>query len=262
MRIAILSAVIVLGSWAPVVGQDPEVYLDVRSWTGEIGNEIEVPILLTNDLGDLQGWSFGVAHDPAVLDLLSVETGMTTATAGPSGGPPTFYSVTMLSDGFVVGALLSSHGVPIYLPVGVDYELEVPHYEIITDPTGSEVCPSSALGSPPVATVATHQGAAYTFVTSCGAFESGMYTRGDCNADLTIDLADAIYVELYLFLSGEVPGCLQACDTNDDGQLDIADSIYLLNYLFVGGSTPPAPFVACGLDQTPDSLTCDMSVCP
>ncbi|MCA8958914.1 MAG: hypothetical protein KDC38_00310 [Planctomycetes bacterium] len=83
------------------------------------------------------------------------------------------------------------------------------------------------------------------------------FRRGDCNRDGSTDIADPIYVELYLFLSGATPACLDACDTNDDGTLNIADSIYLLTTLFSGGALPPSPFDVCGPDPTADPLTCE-----
>ncbi len=83
------------------------------------------------------------------------------------------------------------------------------------------------------------------------------FMRGDCNADGFTDIADPIYVEQYLFLSGEPPSCVDACDTNDDGLLDIADAIFILTTLFTGGAAPQPPYGVCGNDPTDDGLLCD-----
>lgn len=37
----------------------------------------------------------------------------------------------------------------------------------------------------------------------------------------------------------------------------MSDAVYLLSYLFTGGRPPEEPFAACGLDPTPDRLTCE-----
>ena len=91
------------------------------------------------------------------------------------------------------------------------------------------------------------------------------FARGDCNQDGTIDLADVIFSEIYMFAGGEKPGCIDACDNNDDGVLNIADPIYLLNLLFIQGPPLPDPGGFCGSDPTEDSLEClafTASVCP
>ena len=47
------------------------------------------------------------------------------------------------------------------------------------------------------------------------------------------------------------------------GVLSIADPIRTLGCLFGGGGGLPAPFGACGIDETPDALTCaDYAACP
>ena len=67
------------------------------------------------------------------------------------------------------------------------------------------------------------------------------FTRGDANADGTVDISDAVSILLYLF-SGDPIASLPATDVNDDSATDITDVIFLLDYLFRGGSPPPEPF--------------------
>jgi hypothetical protein len=53
-----------------------------------------------------------------------------------------------------------------------------------------------------------------------------------------------------------MPACRDRADINDDGGVNIADAIYLLVYLFQHGPPPPAPFPEEGTDRTEDELTC------
>jgi PKD repeat protein len=89
------------------------------------------------------------------------------------------------------------------------------------------------------------------------------YLRGDANVDGAADISDAVYVLEHLFLGGPRPTCGKAADTNDDGTVDISDPVFLLGYLFLGGKAPKEPLGTCGLDPTPDELTCQsFTRCP
>ena len=98
---------------------------------------------------------------------------------------------------------------------------------------------------------------------------TGGFVRGDCNADGTTNIADAIFLLGALFPgpSGpNFPTCESACENNDDGTLNIADAIFILSVLFppVGttGPTLPGPST-CGPDPTPDAVTCNaFTPCP
>lgn len=89
------------------------------------------------------------------------------------------------------------------------------------------------------------------------------FIRGDCNDDFDRDLADVVRVLLYLFAGASVP-CEAACDANDNGGVQIDDAIALISFLFMPGTPPlPAPFDECGVDCTPDVLTCAVfASCP
>ena len=86
------------------------------------------------------------------------------------------------------------------------------------------------------------------------------FVRGDTNGDGEINIADVIFLLVYLFSGGLLP-CPDGGDVNDDGVVDIADAIFLLTYLFGGNlqgdSSPPPPFGSCGLDPTDDNLDCE-----
>ncbi len=93
--------------------------------------------------------------------------------------------------------------------------------------------------------------------------EDTPFIRGECNGDDAISIADAIFLLSFLFNGGAASTCQDASDLNDDGGIDIGDAVNLLSYLFIGASDPAAPFPACGLDPTDDSLGCEsFSVCP
>jgi hypothetical protein len=71
-----------------------------------------------------------------------------------------------------------------------------------------------------------------------------------------VDIADAVYSLLALFLGAPSPPCLEACDANDDGAHDVSDALFVLGYLFLGGPAP-GPGVRC--EST--SVNCEASAC-
>jgi hypothetical protein len=79
---------------------------------------------------------------------------------------------------------------------------------------------------------------------------SPSFLRGDCDSDGEVRgvVTDAIFLLNWLFLGGQAPTCLAACDANGDGAVVgvVTDPIYILTYNFLGGSAPPAPFPSCG----------------
>ncbi len=88
------------------------------------------------------------------------------------------------------------------------------------------------------------------------------FVRGDANQDGATNIADAIAQLDHLFAGVAAADCLSALDTNDDGNIDLGDPISTLSYLFSSGADPAAPFPDCGVDGTPDSLTCVTYPCP
>ncbi|MEM7164409.1 MAG: proprotein convertase P-domain-containing protein [Planctomycetota bacterium] len=102
------------------------------------------------------------------------------------------------------------------------------------------------------------------------AVESEPFERGDCNADATTNIADAVRTLTHLFPSGPAPNltCLDRCDSNDDGRVDIADAVYTLTVLFPPTCLPGAcpefaePNSGCGADSTIDGVSCSGSLCP
>ncbi len=64
------------------------------------------------------------------------------------------------------------------------------------------------------------------------------FMRGDANSDGSINIADAMYIINYLFLSGPAPNPMDAGDANCDGGVDVGDAVYIINFLFTGGPPP------------------------
>jgi len=72
-----------------------------------------------------------------------------------------------------------------------------------------------------------------------GAYGMGCgFVCGDINADLTINIADAVYVIAYIFRGGPPPENFIAADLNANGELDVADAVIIINYIFRGGPHP------------------------
>jgi len=82
------------------------------------------------------------------------------------------------------------------------------------------------------------------------------FGRGDCNADMTLDISDGVAALLFLFASGPAPPCVEACDSNDDSAVDVSDPVHLLNFLFIDGP-PPGRFPSCEA-----SAACETDICP
>ncbi|MBN1422596.1 MAG: hypothetical protein JXP34_27710 [Planctomycetes bacterium] len=88
------------------------------------------------------------------------------------------------------------------------------------------------------------------------------FVRGDANGDGLLLMDDSVYTLNFLFSTGPLSSCMDACDVNDDGMLSISDPVAILLYLFSEGSPPPPPFSECGSDPTDDALGCVAYTCP
>ena len=88
----------------------------------------------------------------------------------------------------------------------------------------------------------------------------GRFRRGDSDANVAIELTDAVSLLNYLFTGGAKPACLDAADFDDSGEADISDAVANLNFQFLGGKSPAEPGPTnCGADpnvENPD-LGCD-----
>lgn len=61
---------------------------------------------------------------------------------------------------------------------------------------------------------------------------------GDANADLKIDVGDAVYIVNYIFRGGPPPLQPAAADANCDGRINVGDAVYIVHYVFDAGPAP------------------------
>ena len=74
---------------------------------------------------------------------------------------------------------------------------------------------------------------AYTFEV-----EGASYICGDANADLSVNVSDAVYIINFVFSGGAEPLPYESGDTNCDINVNVSDAVYLINYVFSGGNAP------------------------
>ena len=88
-------------------------------------------------------------------------------------------------------------------------------------------------------------------------FHAPRFRRGDANSSGKVDISDAIRIFMTLFQGAEPFPCADAADATDDGRTDISDGLRILLDFFIPGTAIPTPGpFACGLDPTPDDLSC------
>ncbi|HIA28214.1 MAG TPA: hypothetical protein EYN79_08915 [Planctomycetes bacterium] len=215
-----------------------EVYLNDRA--ASLGEPVNLYLYLDNSAGAaVMGWSWGVCHDPAALELLAVSE-----SNAISGNLPDFYSLAIYADGWTVDA---AYELPdAYLQPHASHRINRVTYEVLATELGeeSQVCFCSTLGTPPVAVTITEGVGGTTVVPGqeCGVVTMNpIFKRGDCNGDGAVDLADSIYLLISLFSAGPPPPCEDACDLDDDGAINIGDAVFGILYLFQGGSEPALP---------------------
>jgi len=83
------------------------------------------------------------------------------------------------------------------------------------------------------------------------------FIRGDVDGDGAINISDPIRLLGFLFAGDSAPPCTRSADLDDGGSLTITDGIRVLRFLFLAGDRPSPPFPLCGVDGTPDGLTCE-----
>ena len=217
------------------------------------------------------GFSMAVGHDPGQLRFVS-------ATPGPfltahAGDQLAFrFNDERNDEGYAVVLAIFDLRAPLTIPpteIERGTVLATMSYEILASAalgvspllnrtqTFGDAVPvsniySSTPGEPPIQP---------SLVDGSVTIEDGppanSFRRGDPNEDATFDLSDVIFTLAYLFRGRTVLHCVKSADSNDDGDVDLSDAIYLLSYLFLGGDSPPLPFLACGVDPTPDLLSCE-----
>ena len=131
----------------------------------------------------------------------------------------------------------------------------VDQFEVVNGTRLALTLPASAVDQSVNAKVTTRYGMA-TLDAAVTYFTRALFLRGDADADLNLNISDAIQILFYLF-DGRGSGCLDAMDVDDDGSVLIGDAIYLLRFLFAGATPiPPQPYPSAGIDPTEDALDC------
>ena len=220
---------------------------------------------MASNSAPLQGWSFGICHDPATLgvDDATIE-GTTTATLNDGEGP-SFLALGRFEGGITMAVIVDDQDLTGTLPPAADHRLLRLSYVSGPDARRGECFPvryCSTLGDPPVAVVYVVRGFEVRPRSLPGqvCLPSPGFVRGDSNGDGEVDMSDAVTTLGWLFLGGRVPGCVEAADANGSGGVNIADPIYTLGWEFSGGPPPPFPFPECA--SAPLALGCDKPSCP
>lgn len=264
-----------------ILAGSPLYTLRVTDASGAPGSEQSVNLLLDIDSSalELAGWAYSVCHDASLVDVVSATGGATVATLNGGAGPD-FEQINVIMNGdepagtepgISVGLVISFIGLNP-LSAGTDYDILEIGY-LLQGPIGSSAeiatCNDVQGGTGTVETAVTGVGGSGSAIPlQLGGTISIIdvaitFDRGDCSADGSADIADAMLIAEYLFNFGGTPTCLDACDTNDDGILDLADPIYLASAVTAMGPPVPGPSGSCGEDPTADGLDCaDFGACP
>ena len=244
------------------IAPNPTATFDQASGTGALSAQFSIQEQGTSPgfPNETQGFSMGVAHDPAILEV--------------AGGPthllpfePDFTGPTVLADGWTIGVVYSftSANVMVFdvakAVIEVDYNISGLAGSAATS---TPLTFSNTLGAVPVDNVVVVAGLSLDagFVNGTINLEpvtDTPFLRGDCNTDLRLDIADGVWILNFLFQEGPAGTCAEACDADDNGSLEMVDAIFVIQYRLLNGPAPAAPFPACGIDAGAD---CDASACP
>jgi len=258
--IALLHSLLLLGSLllpTTLGGQDPDHVMELVSTGALRGETVRVPLLFDNAL-DISGYSLSVRNVPTDLLVLEVEPGDITIELDPC-----FVSVEIFPEGLSLGVVYFQAGSG-HLPIGEQWEVHRIVYQVDSEtPLGpSPITITDDVGNPPHSTVMvtwlTGIVIEPTLIDGSVEIVEGML-RGDTNSDGTIDLADPIFLTLWLFQGGDVVPCIEAADANDDESVDLGDVVTSLNYLFL--SSPGALSGVCEATTPTGPLSCVIPDC-
>ncbi len=239
--------------------------LDATCMEGEKGITATIFIDVDEKDDKIQGWSYGVRHDPNFLELKSVTT---VGTDLEKYLDMTGFDSTQVTEGGFVSSIILSFMNPVYPPPG-RHSVAIAEYKLVTDPgckgTYLEFTEELRSGptSPPMDILFSLGSTAKMPILIQGIIRIPKFLRGDSNGDGEIDLSDPIGTIFFAFMDFQNLPCLDAADADNSGEIDLADVILTVNYLFLSGNPPSVPFSDCGCDPSSDpedSLGC--SKCP
>ena len=248
--------------------------LDIgRTWAP--GLRIQAAVFLDARTTGIQGWSYGVRHDPGVLRLESVyEVPFCTPNCPPFLPDPRVEACgddpacKERREGFgFISAQVLSVAKGLELTPG-RHHVATATYEVLAPPgrAGTRIEFTERLaraGSPPASVVLTIEGRNRVprFLTDGRVHGTSVFHRGDADSNGRITISDAVSIILFLHLQGPRPPCLEAADWDDGGIVNGADAAAILAWLFSGGAPPAAPGPPpgpCGPDRegSPSDLGC------
>ncbi|MGE3166175.1 MAG: hypothetical protein AB7O52_14810 [Planctomycetota bacterium] len=257
-----------------VSAQDPNLVLTAPSGTisvaaGATGSTTASVVFDNTGASDVDGWSFGVCHDGAVVSLTGFTNSALVQTIN-AGMMPGFGSTSLVgaATGGTQGIVIDLFGA-VKLAPGTGYAFVDATYTNLAGTEGqtAAVAICNTLGNPPVADVIVISGASITPTEAAGSIAvvevvEPMFIRGECNGDGTYDIADGVFTLNFLFQGGSTSSCVEACDANNDGTVDSADAVYTFTYQFFDGPAPAAPFPGCGIDDMMGANCASFAGCP
>lgn len=238
---------------APRVGaQDYRFYL--TNGAGVSGSVQSIQSRFDLNASEIQGWSFGLCHDSSELSIATAAAGADTNTSN-GGAAPDFLAIDLFTDGLRMGVIIDNDTINT-LGIGTGYEILDVDYNLDgTGGTTSSIEYCETIGVPPVMNLVVVSTAGVVPTTEDGSILITSFRRGDFDADLTTNLADADLVLDYLFDGGTDPiDCFSfvsadAADSNDNEYITVGDYLKVRNALS-GGPALPAPSATCGDDLT------------
>lgn len=244
----------------------------------EEGTEFTAWVTLHHPEPEMTSWSFGLAHDPAVLEIIAADlegidlpVPFLTYSAIAAGTP---------APGAAFGYITEFFGEePVFLPHGREVTVGRVRYRLLpevesgqlTRLTFSEELRHFEDAFLTTINVSPVNRILRPFRLIEGEIRIGpcdppcptppAFRRGETNGDDNIDISDALsnVGKLFLGLPSRVD-CDAIHDVNGDGELDTSDPVTLLVWLFLGGKTPPPPFITCDSIE-PRDLECLESPC-
>ncbi len=231
----------------------PDLLVPYSAADGAAVFDVEISLEQDNTgfaLLETAGYFLGMAHDPTLLEVVSVTSDL------PLDGAH-FIDVYLADpNGWRIGVVFSLAGSNSFQLTGQTVATATYQTIALSPLTGNDMGTtttlefSDSIGIPQAdLVVVDNAGASHPPHLDHGSvtfIPDSFFRRGDANHDGIYDLADGIAILNGLFAAGPISPCQGTRDSNADGQVDIADALSILTYLFAGGAPPPAPFPGCG----------------
>ena len=130
--------------------------MSVANTTASVGASFTMTAVLDNNIGDVQGWSYGLCHTASLATVDSVDDADTATVK--SGSPADFNEKSTFADGFTQGVVICFTGCAVIPSATTGFQMATGNYTATTEGTGS-VGYCGTLGSPPTAVVVVVGGA-------------------------------------------------------------------------------------------------------